>query len=114
MRKYSPILGLMIIVTAMMILQMGSHEVSGSGATPFFQCGQTGLGLGQLSGMPDLKTTDWSGKISVDKRNYNGTGAVMYADAAEGGYEEGGHGSEAGGEAGAGGFDRLWDVVSNG
>jgi hypothetical protein len=60
--------------------------------------------------MPDLKTTDWSGKISVDKRDDNGTGAVMYAAADEETSDEPSHGSEAG----AGGFYRLWDVVSNG
>ncbi len=114
MRKYSPILGLMAIITAMMILQVETQEVGASNSTTIYQCRQTGLGLGELSGMPDLKTTDWSGKTSVDNRDDNGTGAVMYADAAEGGDEEGGHGSEAGGEAGQGGFDRLWDVVSNG
>ncbi len=64
--------------------------------------------------MLDLMTVDWSGKTSVDKRNDNGTVAVMYAEADGESSDEPGHGSEAGGEAGQGGFDRLWDVVSNG
>ena len=109
MKKYSPILGLMIIITAMMILQIGNQEVSSSTASTTLQCNQTGPGLGELSGMPDLKTMDWSKKTSVENQDDNGITPVMLAEA-----EEEGHGSEAGGEGGQGGFDRLWDVVSNG
>ncbi len=109
MRKYSPILGLMIIVTAMMIFQVGTQEVSGSGETTIFQSGQMDLGLGEWSRMPDLKTVDWSRTKSVDDQVDNNATAVMLADA-----DDEGHGSEAGEEAGPGGFDRLWDVVSNG
>ncbi|MGO8823140.1 MAG: hypothetical protein ACLQO6_18210 [Desulfomonilaceae bacterium] len=110
MRKYSPILGLMIIVSVMIMSQMGTHEVSGSTTTTIYQCGQTDLGLGELSGMPDLKTMDWSRTKSVANQVDNGAAAVMLAEA-----EEEGHGSETGEETTApGGFDRLWDVVSNG
>ena len=110
MRQYSPILALMAIITAMMILQVGTQEVSASSATTIFQCGQTDLGLGEWSGMHDLKTVDWSRTKSVDDQGNSGATAVMLADA-----EEEGHGSEAGEETTApGGFDRLWDVVSNG
>ncbi|MGP8284577.1 MAG: hypothetical protein ACLQT6_17920 [Desulfomonilaceae bacterium] len=115
MRRYSSILGLMAIITAMMILQVETQEVGASSSTTISQCGQTEPGLGELSGMPDLKTADWSGKTSVENRNDNGIAAVMYAAAdEESSDEEGGHGSEAGGEAGTGGFDRLWDVALNG
>ncbi len=115
MKKYSPILALMIIITAMMILQIGNQEVSSSTVLTTLQCNQTGPGLGELFGMPDLKTMDWSRTISVDNQESNRTSAVIYAAAdEESSEEEGGHGSEAGGEAGQGGFDRLWDVVSNG
>ena len=109
MRQYSPILALMAIITAMMILQVGTQEVGASSSTTIFQCGQTSPGLGELSGMPDLKTLDWSRNKLVDDQVNNNATAVMLADA-----DDEGHGSEAGEEAGAGGFDRLWDVVSNG
>ncbi|MHB8203475.1 MAG: hypothetical protein ACYDHG_07175 [Desulfomonilaceae bacterium] len=109
MRKYSSILGLMIIVSVMIMSQMGTHEVTGSKATTIYQCGQTELGLGELSGMPDLKTMDWSRTKSVADQVDNGAAAVMLAEA-----EEEGHGGESSEETGPGGFDRLWDVVSNG
>ena len=59
--------------------------------------------------MPDLKTVDWSRNKLVDDQVNNNATAIMLAEA-----DEEGHGSEAGEEAPPGGFDRLWDVVSNG
>ncbi|MGO8878386.1 MAG: hypothetical protein ACLPVO_14120 [Desulfomonilaceae bacterium] len=109
MRKYSPLLGLMIIVTGMMTLQVRTQEVGASSSTTIFQCGQADLGSGEPSGIPDLKTVDWSNKMAVDNQGNNYAPDVMLADA-----DDEGHGSEAGEEAPSGGFDRLWDVVSNG
>ncbi|MGO8880745.1 MAG: hypothetical protein ACLQMS_14720 [Desulfomonilaceae bacterium] len=109
MRKYSPILGLMIIVTAMMIFQVGTHEISSSTVLTTLQYNQIDQGSGEWSGMPDLKTVDWSRTTSVENRGNFGGPAVMLAEA-----EEEGHGSEASEEGAPGGFDRLWDVVSNG
>ncbi|MGC8605757.1 MAG: hypothetical protein ACP5VS_19000, partial [Desulfomonilaceae bacterium] len=43
----------------------------------------------------------------------NDSAAIQDDGESEGGEEEG-HGSEAGGAAGQGGFDRLWDVATNG
>jgi hypothetical protein len=99
----------MAIITAMMILQVGAQEVGASSSTTIFQCGQAAPGLGELSGMPNLKTMDWSRNKLVDDQGYNGVAALMLADA-----DDEGHGSEAGEEGPSGGFDRLWDVVSNG
>jgi hypothetical protein len=99
----------MIIVTAMMIFQVGTQEVSSSTALTTLQYNQIDQGSGEWSGMPDLKMTDWSRTKSVDDQVDNGAAAVMLAEA-----EEEGHGSESSEEAGPGGFDRLWDVVSNG
>jgi len=99
----------MTIIAMMMILQVGTQEVSGSGATTTLQFNQIDQGLVEWSGMPDLKTVDWSrAKLIENQANY-GVAAIMLAEA-----EEEGHGSEAGEEAPPGGFDRLWDVVSNG
>ena len=109
MRKYSPILGLMIIVTAMMIFQVGAQEVSSTTALTTLECNQIDQGSRELYSKPDLKTVDWSGIKSVDNQGNNYPRAVMLADA-----DDEGHGSEAGEEAPSGGFDRLWDVVSNG
>ena len=81
----------MAIITAMMILQVGTQEVGASSSTTIFQCGQMDLGLGELSGMLDLKTVDWSRTKSFENQGNNGATAVMLAEA-----EEEGHGSEAG------------------
>jgi hypothetical protein len=109
MRKYSPILGLMAIITAMMILQMGNQEVSSSTSSTTLQFNQIDQGSGELYSKPDLKTLDWSGIKSVDHQGSKSAAAIMLAEA-----DEEGHGSEAGDETPSGGFDRLWDVVSNG
>ena len=110
MRKYSPLLGLMIIVTAMMILQIGNKEVNSSTSSTTLQFNQLDQGLVEWSGMPDLKTVDWSRAKSIENQANYGVATIMLAEAEE----EEDHGSEAGEEAPPSGFDRLWDVVSNG
>ena len=110
MRKYSPLLGLMIIVTAMMTLQIGNKEVNSSASSTTLQFNQIDRGLVEWSGMPDLKTVDWSRVKSIENLVNYSVAAIMLAEAEE----EEGHGSEAGEEVPPGGFDRLWDVVSNG
>jgi hypothetical protein len=109
MRKYSPLLGLMIIVTAMMILQIGNKEVNSSTSSATLQFNQLDQGLGEWSSVPDLETVNWSRVKSIGNLANYGVGAIMLTEA-----EEESHGSEADEEAPPGGFDRLWDVVSNG
>lgn len=109
MKKYSPLLGLMIIITAMMIFQMWNLEVSSSTVSTTLQCNQIDQRLVEWSGMPDLKTVDWSRAKSIENQATYGVTAIMLAEA-----DEEGHGSEAVEEEPTGGFDRLWDVVSNG
>jgi hypothetical protein len=109
MRKYSPLLGLMIIVTGMMILQIANKEVNSSTSSITLQFNQIDQGLVEWSGMPDLKTVDWSRAKSIENQANYGATAIMLAEG-----DEESHGSEAGDETPSGGFDRLWDVVSNG
>ena len=98
-----------VIVTAMMILHVGNQKISSSTTSTTLQCNQIYQELVELSGLPDLKTLDWSRTKSVDNQGNYGAAAVMLAEA-----EEEGHGGESSEEAGPGGFDRLWDVVLNG
>jgi hypothetical protein len=99
MKKYSPLLGLMIIVTAMMILQIGNKQVNSSASSTTLQFNQIDRGL-----------VEWSRAKSIENRANYGVATIMLAEAEE----EESHGSEAGEEVPPGGFDRLWDVVSNG
>ena len=98
MRKYSPLLGMIIIVTAMMILQIGNKEVNSSTSSTTLQFNQIDQGL-----------VEWSRAKSIENQANYGVATIMLAEAAEEDY-----GSEADEEAPPSGFDRLWDVVSNG
>ncbi len=144
MRKYSPVIALVAIVAAMMILQVGTKEVGASSATISSQSGQiqtfpmdrhlakgddtdTGdnkkvAAVDEKSNTPDLRTVDWSETPSVkDSDDHAGSPATVQDEdeGGDGGDKEGGdeegHGNEAGGkEDEASGFDRLWDVATNG
>jgi hypothetical protein len=98
MRKYSALLGLMIIVMAMMILQIGNKEVNSSTLSTNLQFNQIDQGL-----------VEWSRAKSIENQANYGVAAIMLAEA-----EEEDHGSKADEEGPPSGFDRLWDVVSNG
>jgi len=140
MRKYSPVIGLMAIIAAMMILQVGTQEVGASSALISSQSNQMdrpAIGGGPLmapmdqrlvkgddagsgdnkkvevteekSDTPDVRTVDWSKTASVDKKDGNGNGD----DEDESGDEDK-EGDDKDKKDEGGGFDRLWDVISNG
>lgn len=140
MRKYSPVIGLLAVITAMVIFQIGEMDVEAASSTPGSQTLQmnrhsvTGPslmvpmdprlahsghdkdaggdkkvgGAEEQSDKPDLRTVDWSKASSGKKANGNGNGAE---EEDEGDEEEDGEDED---EEDEGGFDRLWDVVSNG
>ncbi len=144
MRKYSPVIALVAIVAAMMILQVGTQEVGASSARISSQSGQVQMfpmdqrlakgddtdtgdhkkvaATEENSDAPDLRTVDWSETPSVkDGDDHAGSPATVQDEdeGGDGGDKEGGdeegHGNEAGGkENEASGFDRLWDVATNG
>jgi hypothetical protein len=105
MRKYSPVIGLLAVITAMVIFQIGTLSADASSATISSQSNQirtSSMGdQGQMLPMytrfarngGDAKNAD------EDKNDRNGEEEKEDEDKKD---EEGG------------GFDRLWDVVSNG
>ena len=126
MKLCSKVITLVIIITAMMILQAGAQESSIS--TVSSPSGQTGAyfanGAGSLGGLAEFNIADGkeervvASKSRIDQRSKTASitddeesAASTVTNADE---EEEGHGSEAGEEAPSGGFDRQWDVVSNG
>ena len=133
MRRYSPVIGLLAVITAMAILQLGTLNADASSATISSQSNQirtSSIGdQGQMLPMytrfardagdaknadedkkvgesekkeqkPDLRIVDWSKVLSVKKDNGNGDDEEKEDEDKKD--DEGG------------GFDRLWDVVTNG
>ena len=143
MRKYSPFIWLLAVITAMVIFQIGEMDVDAASSTPSSQTLQmnrqpmTGPALmvpmdtrlakdkgddkdsdddktvgesEKKEDKPDLRTVDWSKASSAKKGNGNGNGN---GDEEEKDEEEDDEDKEDE-EEDEGGFDRLWDVVTNG
>ena len=145
MRRYSLVIGLLAVITAMAILQLGTLNADATSARISSQSNQmnrpptVGGALmvpidtrltkakeddGDSDGdkkvgesekkdeKPDLRTVDWSKASSVKKGNGNGNGGGEDKDDGDGEDEDKEAKDKEDDEGG--GFDRLWDVVSNG
>ena len=143
MRKYSPVIGLMAIIAAVAIFQIGEMDVDASSTTISLQSNQINRSatvggalmvpmdtrlakdkgddkdsegdkkVGEAeekSDKPDLRTVDWSKASSAKKGNGNGNGDEEDKD--EDGDDEEKEDEDK--EEDEEGFDRLWDVVTNG
>ena len=144
MRGYSPARELLAVITAMTIFQFGALNVHASSATISSQSnpmnrpatvggalmvpmdtrlakdkgddndsdGDKKVGESEKKEeKPDLRIVDWSKASSVKKGNGNGNGDEENKD--DEGADEDKEDEDKKDEEG-GGFDRLWDVVSNG
>ena len=146
MRRYSLVIGLLAVITAMAILQLGTLNADATSATISSQSnpmnrpatvggalmvpmdntllakdkgddkdsdGDKKVGESEKKDeKPDLRTVDWSKASSVKKGNGNGNGGGEDKDDGDGEDEDKEAKDKEDDEGG--GFDRLWDVVSNG
>ncbi len=103
MRKYSPVIVLLAVVTAMAILQIGTLNADASSATISSQSNQ-------------IRTSsigDQGQMLPMYTRFARDAGDAKNAMSNDGDGEEEKEDEDKKDEEG-GGFDRLWDVVSNG
>jgi hypothetical protein len=135
MRKYSPILALVAIITALVILQIVAREVPAKAA---YELKPAQMGLSTFTGMSSgvaritpfvncadeydhtvndkkvgLKIVDRSKINLLAQANDSGGSTSVGSDDEDSGGEDEGKGSEAGGQ-GDSGSNRLWDSVRNG
>ena len=105
MRIYSPVIGLLAVITAMAILQLGTLNADASSAAissqsnPIYTPSMRGQDL--ISPMNTRLARDAGDAKNADENKDDGDGEEEKEDEDKKD-EEGG------------GFDRLWDVVTNG
>ena len=104
MRKYSPVIGLLAVITAMAILQLGTLNADASSATISSQSNQirtSSIGdQGQMLPMYTRLARDAGDAKNADEDKDDGDGDEEKEDKDK--------------EEDEGRFDRLWDVVTNG
>ena len=105
MRIYSPVMGLLVVITAMAILKLGTLNADASSVTISSQSNQIRTSsMGDQSQMLPMYTRfarDAGDAKNADENKDDGDGEEEKED------------EDKKDEEGAG-FDRLWDVVTNG
>jgi hypothetical protein len=130
MRKYSPVIGLLAVITAMVIFQIGTLNADASSATTSSQSNQINRSAtvgGPLMVPMDArlakdaggdKDADHDKKVgeSEKKEDKPDLRTVDWYKTASAKEDDGNDEAdeEGEGEDDEGGFDRLWDVVLNG
>jgi hypothetical protein len=105
MRTYSPVIGLLVVITAMVIFQIGIRNADASSATISSQSNQIRTSsMGDQGLMVPMYTR--FARDAVDAKNAD--------EDKDGGDGEEEKEDEDKKDDEGGGFDRLWDVVTNG
>jgi hypothetical protein len=130
MRKYSPVIGLLAVITAMVIFQIGEMDVHAASSTPSSQAIQMNrqsiTGNYLMVPMDARLAKDAGGDKDADhdkkvgesekKEDKPDLRTVDWYKTASAKEDDGNDEAdeEGEGEDDEGGFDRLWDVVLNG